>query len=204
MRDTDKVRFANILTGAAEYYGHAISSAVIRLWWDALTPYDIDAIDDAMRRYLVSDTGEFMPKIASLVKMIQGSSKDASMIAWTKVDKAVRQIGNYYDVVFDDPCIHKVITDMGGWVSLGQKTETEWPFLQKEFETRYKGYLIRDSIGEYQKQLTGLSNAHNRHNGYKLEEPRLIGDSDKCKQVLTGGIETNSIGLVKPKMLEAV
>lgn len=35
------------------------------------------------------------------------------MVAWNKVDKAVRQVGAWTSVMFDDALIHRVISDMG-------------------------------------------------------------------------------------------
>jgi len=84
-----------------------------------------------------------MPKVADVIKMLQGSTQDSALTAWAKVDKAVRSIGTQMSVAFDDPLIHKVIQDMGGWLGLGQRQEAEWPFVAKEFETRYRGFKAR-------------------------------------------------------------
>jgi len=78
------------------------------------------------RRHLMNpDTGQFLPKPADIVRMLGGRTLDRALMAWAKVDKAVRQIGTYESVVFDDALIHRVLHEMGGWVGMGQKTENE-------------------------------------------------------------------------------
>lgn len=109
-----------------------------------MKPFDLAAVKDALNRHCVNpDNGQFMPKPADVVKLLQGSSQDGALVAWAKVDRAVRQVGTYSTVVFDDPIIHRVVQDMGGWVALGDKREKEWPFVAKEFENRYRGYPMR-------------------------------------------------------------
>ncbi len=57
--------------------------------------------------------------------MLGGSTQDAALAAWSKVDRAVREVGPYQSVAFDDALIHRVLFEMGGWIPLGSKTEDE-------------------------------------------------------------------------------
>jgi hypothetical protein len=188
MQPTDKRRFAVLLTGIADYYGKELATSIIGLYWRGLEQYDIEAVEKALWTHTQSpDTGQFMPKIADVVRILQGTTIDQAAIAWAKVDSAVRCVGTYRDVVFDDPIIHRVIADMGGWIPLGMKEDKEWPFVAKEFETRYRGYKMRGEIPEYQPVLTGIANAHNQVQGYAGQEPILIGDAANARKVLAGG-----------------
>lgn len=188
MEVTDRPRFAALITGCAEYYGKPVSAAVIGLYWKGLERFDFDAVQSAIWAHMASpENGQYMPKIADVVRLTEGSSEDAAMLAWTKVDKAVRSIGPYQDVVFDDPIIHRVLVEMGGWISLGEKNEKDWPFFAKEFQTRYRAYRMRGGVSEYQPLLTGISNAHNVRLGFKPESPLLLGDESKARKVLTDG-----------------
>jgi hypothetical protein len=99
----------------------------------------------------------------------------------------VRSVGTQTDVAFDDPLIHRVIHDMGGWLSLGSKTEDEWPFVAKEFENRYRGFKARNERVEYPKLLTGLYNAYNKTKGFALQPVTMIGNPEKVKQVMLAG-----------------
>ena len=188
MTQDDFEKFEDLLSGVGEIYGKTLSEFALSLWWGALKNYDLAAIRNALHRHVVNpDNGQFMPKPADVVRMIGGTSTDSAMIAWTKVDKAVRQVGTWQDVVFDDPLIHRVIDDMGGWIEFGKKTEDEWPFVAKEFETRYRGYASRGITPEYKGVLTGIANANNSRHGFDCGKPVLIGDPEKARRVIQMG-----------------
>lgn len=180
--------FSGILEVIAEQYGKKLSQNVVALYWQALQDYDLAAVKDALGRHLRNtDTGQFMPKVADIIRMMQGSSMDSALSAWSKVDRALRQVGPYESVVFDDPIIHRVLHDMGGWLSLGTKTEDEWPFVAKEFENRYRGFKSRNERVEYPSKLTGIFEANNSSEGHKIAAPILIGDATKAHEVLALG-----------------
>ncbi len=146
------------------------------------------------------DTGQFMPKIADIIRMLQGSSQDSALTAWSKVDKAVRQIGPYRSVVFDDALIHVVLHEMGGWSGLSRKTDDEWPFVAREFENRYRGFKSRGDIPAYPPKLLGISDSHNAQSektmGF-IQPPMLIGDAAKAEQVMRGGTDRPLLGMTK-------
>jgi hypothetical protein len=111
------------------------------------------------------------------------------MVAWSKVDKAVRQVGPYASVVFDDALIQRVLQDMGGWVLLNTKPDSEWPFVGNEFRTRYHGYRSRGEQPEYPKVLIGIAEAENVSKGRPAPDPVLIGDQMTAALVAKGGSE---------------
>jgi hypothetical protein len=188
MRDSDEIKFVTLLTGISDYYGKDLSTGVIGLYWEGLRQYDLEAVEKALWAHTQNpDTGQFMPKIADVTKMLQGRTTDQAAVAWSKVDAAVRRVGTYADVVFDDPVIHRAIADMGGWVPLGLKTEDEWPFIAKEFQNRYRGYRERNDVPDYPPVLIGLANAHNGKQGFGRQQPVLIGDERRAQQVMAGG-----------------
>lgn len=188
MQPTDKKRFATLLSGIADYYGKELSNGVISLYWQGLQQYDIGAVEKALWEHTQNpDTGQFMPKIADVTRNLQGRTQDQAALAWSKVDSAVRRVGTYSDVVFDDPVIHRVIADMGGWIKLGIQTDGEWPFISNQFQTRYRGYKMRGEVPEYQPILTGIANAHNTTEGFRSQPPMLIGNEAKAKQVMLAG-----------------
>lgn len=180
--------FVDIMQLVAEQYGKKPSDGLISLYWQGLKSYEFNAVREAIGKHLANtDTGQFMPKIADIIRMMQGSSLDSALSAWSKVDRAVRDIGPYETVVFDDPIIHKVLHDMGGWLMLSEKTEDEWPFVAKEFENRYRGFKSRNEKIEYPSKLIGLSEANNEKEGYSIAKPILIGDIKKAIEVLNLG-----------------
>ena len=188
MINSELQEFAKTLLAVADYYGKELSTGVVDLYWQGLREYDLDAVRRALWAHARNpDTGQFMPKIADVAKVMQGRTSDQAATAWSKVDQAVRRVGTYQCVVFDDPVIHRVIADMGGWTLIGAKDDKEWPFVAKDFENRYRGYRMRDETPEYPPVLIGMANAHNSQQGFRQNPPILVGDERKANQVRLGG-----------------
>jgi Domain of unknown function (DUF6475) len=184
----DRKRFAILMAGLSEYYDKRISDVVIEIYWNGLKDYDIDAIDKALKLHTHSDTGQFMPKISDIVKLIDGSSSDIAIQAWTKVEKAISAVGAYATVVFDDNIIQAVIRDMGSWTTMCHKKLEEMPFVAKEFQSRYRHYKTTNKDTNHPKVLIGLYEASNQLQGFKSQPPIPIGDEAKARLVYkTGG-----------------
>src|SRR5687768_3808806 len=195
MNANDAGRFREGISGVMGFYEKTLAPFAFDVWWNALKAYDLQAVIDAFNRHLSNaDTGQFAPKPADIIRMLQGSTQDSALRAWAKVDLAVRQVGTYTDVVFDDALIHRVIQDMGGWIGFGTKDDSEWPFIAKEFENRYRGFKIRSETPEYPAVLMGIANANNARHGFKAERPVLIGSELRALQVMQGGTNKSSIG----------
>jgi hypothetical protein len=192
MDDTieERRRFATLLTGLSDYYKSEISKAVAGIYWQGLRQYDYEAIEKACWAHtqLPDEAGRWMPRNSDIIKMIEGGTVDQSALAWTKVDQAIRVRGTWDDVIFDDPIIHRVIADMGGWVQIGSKDDKEYPFTGKEFQTRYRSYRMRPGTPDYPAKLTGMGNAHNEPAGRPVLPAVLVGDAEKAKAVFKGGI----------------
>ena len=194
MSPQDSIRFASLISNVYAFYRQDHSEFALSVWWEAMKPFDFEAVSDALNRHCVNpDTGQFMPKPADVVRLLRGSTQDGALVAWAKVDRAVRTVGTYRSVAFDDPAINAVLQDMGGWVALGAKTEDEWPFVAKEFENRYRGYRQRGEF-DFPKWLPGIAEAQNAQTGQRVEPPVLIGDERKAKLVLQGGSTKQRIG----------
>ena len=188
MKTQDAEQFLKLIGDVYAFYRQPFSDFAGDVWFEAMRPFELAAVSRALSRHCVNpDTGQFLPKPADVVKMLQGSSMDSALVAWSKVDKAVRSIGIWESVVFDDPIIHRVISEMGGWVQFGSKKEAEWPFVAREFENRYRGYLMRGEPVECLPKLIGLVEATNSLNGFSSDMPRLIGDPALAQKVYDGG-----------------
>jgi len=197
--------FCELLDTVAEQYGKTMTMSLKMLYWQGLHDVDFEAVRESLFRHIrnTDKDGDFMPKVSNIRKMIEGSTEDSSLVAWAKVDKALRHVGTYQSVVFDDPIIHRVVYDMGGWIQFGTKTDDEWPFVGKEFQTRYRGFKSRGIVPEYQSRLIGMAEAHNSKEGYMIDPPKLIGNVEIAEKVMNKGlgqIEFNSgIGLKRLK-----
>jgi len=214
MKQQDFEPFCELLDLIAEQCSKKLSDGLKMLYWQGLKDYDIPALQQAAYRHLRNpDSGQFMIKIADFTKMIDGTTQDSALMAWAKVDKAVRAIGAYQDVVFDDAIIHRVIQDMGGWIGLNSREDKEWPFATKEFENRYRAFKARGEIPDYPRKLIGITTAYNEQHGIKIDQPMLVGNATLAQKVLAGGTDKPAIGFRKldlesiqaePKQLRAV
>ncbi len=189
MNRNDSFRFAKALVALAEYYGRELSEGVIDLYRQGLQSYDIETIEHAIGAHLQNpDTGQWMPKIADIVRMIEGTTQDAAALAWAKVMRAVGSVGQYQSLAFDDALIHLVVDDLGGWPGICQTSEDELPFLAKRFETNYRAYRRRaGDVPQHPHYLVGVSEMSNSAAGHRSDPPRLVGDPERAKRVMLGG-----------------
>lgn len=203
MTEEDKPRFASLMTGLSDYYRRELSKVTIRIYWEGLREYDYEAIEQAAWAHtqLPDDAGHWMPQISDLKKMIVGRTEDQAQLAWTKVDAAVRQIGVWEDVAFDDAIIHRVLADMGGWVRICSHEDKDWPFVAKEFVTRYRGFKMTGQTPDYPRYLQGTASTHNQPKGIGKLAVRLIGNADLALRVIKGGAQALAAPAV-PKQLE--
>ena len=180
MNNEERNAFAQLVVNVYAFYAKEASDFALGVWWQAMRPFDFAAVTEAINRHCVNpDAGQFLPKPADIVRMLGGSTQDAALRAWSEVDRAVRSIGPYVSVRFDDALIAQVILDMGGWIRLCSNTEKEWPFVAREFENRYRGYRMRSEVPENVPRLTGIFAATNRLNGYEYEEVAQITNANR-------------------------
>lgn len=189
MNARDLPEFTLLLTGFCVLYGKPVSEMLIELYWGALESFEFDAVKKAFQAHLSNpDTGQFMPKPADVMRYVNGSSQTRALQAWSKVAEAIRRVGSYASVVFDDPLIHVAIEEMGGWISLCQTLLKDLPFRANEFEKRYAAYVLHPPL-HYPKQLIGLEEKENRMNGYAIKPPLLIGNTERALTILQNGCE---------------
>jgi hypothetical protein len=90
---------------------------------------------------------------------------------------------------------------MGGWVQLGSKTDDDWPFVAKEFETRYRGYRMRDDKPDYPRKMVGLATSQNGAMGMQYNAGTvLIGDEQKAIEVIKGGSTNTALSFTRAEL----
>ncbi len=188
MQPNDARKFKTLMQGVFDFYRQGLTEFTLNIWWKAMQSFEFEAISDAFNLHCANpDVGQFPPMPADVIRMMQGSTQDAALVAWAKVDRAVREKGTYYSVVFDDALIHRVIYEMGGWIRVGNKSEKEWPFVRNEWINRYRGYRMRNEIPSYPSVLIGMTEAENKLQGWESGALILIGDTKTARLVLAGG-----------------
>lgn len=199
MNQQDVAPFSALISDVYAFYRQDSSTFAVKVWWQAMQPFDFLAVAEALNRHCVNpDSGQFMPKPADVVKMLQGSTQDSALAAWAKVDRAIRTVGTHRSVAFDDALIHRVLTEMGGWIEMGRKSEDEWPFVRNEFVTRYRGYRVRNETPDYPPHLIGLAEAQNAKSGFLVEAPLLLGNPETAALVARRGSNGPLLQITRP------
>lgn len=193
MLPTDRPAFSGLLGGCMEaVYDRTVTPAMMDIWFSALAAYPMDEVRGAFTRHVTDpDRGQFAPKPADIIRAIDGGGDGRALAAWTQVDKAIRHVGGWRSVCFDDPLIHACVADMGGWLALCGTATDELPFKQQEFAKRYRALMLAPPKS-YPPHLIGRAEAGNSTTGHRVEPPLLLGDAGRAAQVLLGGSGSGS------------
>jgi hypothetical protein len=162
---------------------------MLSAWWDACSGVSFEQVSKAINIHVRdAERGVFAPKVADIVRSLQGTSTDRAALAWSKVYGAIGSVGAYQDVVFDDPAIHAAIVDCGGWQKVCRGELSELSYLQHRFCQSHKTYTER---GEYDfpRQLSGDRSPDYEYLKYgrPLPRPAIVGDPVLAKQVMQSG-----------------
>lgn len=206
MQENDRQPFAMALVAASEVYRQEVSPQAMALWWQALEPYPLPAVQSAMALHI--KTGRFMPVPADLVLIIDGSPQDQAEAAWSMVLGAAREHGQSRSVAFSDPLIPAVVLGVGGFGRICMCNNNDLQWLKKEFVPLYQSLAIRPpaSLPRY---LPGLHETSNRSAGYDTHEPiYLCGDEAEAHALITqhelGGMDTARTQAVSSMALKAL
>lgn len=205
MKPSDKPKFLEVLGGVYDFYGRELTTFSARVWWQACEQYDIEQVTKAFSAHLMdAEHGRFLPKPADLVRVLSGTRTDRSLLAWGKVHDAIRTVGAYQSVAFDEGLIHAAIEDAGGWIALCRAEADELPFLQKRFCDAYKAYAGRGEAPIFPPRLPGIHELDNAGRGYATTGAVLIGDPVGAHEVLRLGTSAPKTRITAPMSLEDV
>lgn len=189
MLPTDRAAFVQLVTDVHAYYGKPVSEFTLGVWLQALAEFDLEQVRKAMTAHATNpDGGQFCPKVADIVRILQGTHTDRALLAWGKVLEAMHAVGAYQDVVFDDPAIHAAIEDAGGWPKTCRTETKDLPFLQKRFCDAHKAYTGRGTF-DYPRRLMGDRGPDHEYEakGLPLPRPALVGDRERAALVYANG-----------------
>lgn len=190
MTEADRANFARLLAGVMAIYNRDVSEFALGVWWNACRSYDMDQIRAAFNQHVMDpETGQFPPKPADIVRQLQGTHGDRSLIAWGKAFDAMQKVGAYESVVFDDGVIHAVVEDLGGWPALCKTSNDELPFVQRRFCDAYRAYSRR-AEKSFPPRLAGITESTNGPQfAHRNTPPILIGNVERAKRVMALGAE---------------
>lgn len=175
----NEIKFKEYMTMICEMFDKKLSDMMKDLYWKMLEPFTDEQCEKVFQEIILSS--KFFPKPADFMEILKGKKQDQATIAWIEVLNAVKRIGNYESVKFDDPVIHSVINVMGGWDQLASTMTTdEEKWKQKEFERLYEVISSRD--GKHPEYLPGTHEQGNFTTGYEVKQEIVeIGFKNKTK-----------------------
>lgn len=191
MNQNEKPKFFAMLSDVMSYYKQDTSEFMMNLFWDACKGFEFTQISKAMNAHAKdAERGVYAPKVADIVRSLQGTTTDRAAIAWGKVLGAMGSVGAYTDVVFDDSAIHAAIVDCGGWTKMCRSDMKDLSYLQHRFCQSHKTYTDRQ-VFEYPRRLTGDRSHDDEYlkRGIPLPRPAIVGDHEKAKRVMDEGGE---------------
>lgn len=209
MIQSEKQKFGQLMTDVMAYYGKDASRFMLSLWWDACQNMDFEQVAKALNQHAKDpERGQFAPKVADIVAILEGTTTERAAIAWGKTFEAMQRVGAYTDVVFDDPVIHCVIEDLGGWVKVCRSDSSELSYFQHRFTESYRAYASRLKHGtiEYPRALLGDRSPDEMYErrGLPAPKPAIIGDVVQARIVWRNGCKSSktAINLVDMALLQ--
>lgn len=175
MTDDDLDDFRQMLSLVAEQYGKQLSPELVGLYFDGLAHLPLETVSAALNKHVRNpDIGQWMPKVADIIRACDGRTEDVAYEALLEVQAAFSTVGAWMSVQFDDPITRAVVRDMGGWPELCSREVDEWAqFGSKDFIKRYRIYKERGDVnapaylpGYFERSPFGTT-----------EKPILIGDA---------------------------
>jgi len=180
MKVSQKADFFTMLTDVMSYYKQDTSEFMLNVFWDACKDVDYEIVCKALNEHAKDpDKGQFAPKVADIVRRLQGGKTDRSAMAWNKVYDAMSRIGAYSDVCFDEAAINAAVDDCGGWPKMCRSNFDELSYLQHRFSKSYEAYINRGDF-EYPAMLTGDRSGRDAYalRGLPPPTPTFIGNRD--------------------------
>ncbi|HET6788018.1 MAG TPA: DUF6475 domain-containing protein [Aquabacterium sp.] len=188
MTESEKPQLLSLIADVMAFYNRDTSAFALSVWWNACKPFTLDQVRKALTAHTTdAERGRFPPLPADLVRVLEGTKTDRSLIAWGKVLDAIQRVGAYTSVVFDDPLIHAAIEDLGGWIKTCRSEMAELGHVERRFCESYRAYAARPVPTEFPAKLCGCHELENRTNGQRVSPPMLIGDPVKAAEVLRLG-----------------
>lgn len=188
MTRQDVSRFASSLTAVAALYGQELIPQVVEIYFRTLEKFTIDEVEQGISK--ACSSCKFFPKPVELIDCITGGTgnlADKAMVEACRVLEAIKSIGSYSTVCFDDPVTQAVIVQQfGGWAKFADLLVDSEKWFIKDFTSGYQAFA-RQNVRHYG-ALPGISSGQNALTGRQHDEkPIYIGDVEKAKAIHAQG-----------------
>jgi hypothetical protein len=170
MNDSDKKRFSEIMAGLAENFSATIGAEGIRIRFQALKEYPIEAIEKSAILVLRTRTCMGMPTVAEFINAIGGGEKSVESKAEqeaTKILSHLRYYGATCHPQIDDPITAYLMQTRWPYYRWAREVlESELKWWTKEFVKAYQDHQdipaleqIEQAAGNVMQLTTGMLKA---------------------------------------------
>lgn len=206
MTETDRQDFAKLLADAMAFYRQDVSAFAMTVWWSVCERYDLAQVRKAFTAHAMNaDNGQFAPKPADLIRVLEGTTTDKAAVAWGKALDAAQRVGAYSDVVFDDAAIHAAIQDVGGWPKFCRSETKDLSYMQHRFCELHRAYTGR-GVFDFPRVLGGERSPDEAYTqrGLPPPKPAVIGDVVRARMVYQGGQSAGNKAISFTSLAESV
>ena len=190
MHNNEKPQFAKLMWQLGEVYGKDISSSITQIYWEVLRDYALIEVRHAIHLHVVdNEQGQFFPKPANITHWLRNKIKVCALEAWDKVESAIRQVGSYNSVAFDDPYIHIAINRVGGWIYLCNRTYNQLLQVMQHFLSHYER-ACDNAVNEFPTHIVGMIEMSDKRLGRAIIEPYLMGNTEQAYRISQGQFKT--------------
>lgn len=187
MTKDDKKQFSAMIKSVAQLFDKKITSGMMQVYWDCVQDYQLEHVRLALT--YACKKSKFFPKPADIQEFMSGTPDEAAALGFDKLITAIRSSGSIASVVFDDPVIHVVVDQMGGWLKVCKWETNELAFRQHDYVKRHT-MLQRIGVQSWPCKLKGSTELANQdHYPEWVPPPVFVGNRDAALSVLAGGLE---------------
>jgi len=180
-----KEEFLAPFCGLCEVYNKPTpSDAYMNLYFRVVEDLTAAEFEQAVTEILRTRKYTNMPAPGEIIEFARGNPEDAAILAIDKLEEAMRTVGAYESVKFDDPALMVLVEGQeGGWPGLCAITLDEWRFKKPQLIKAYKAYQQTRRTPKHT-HLPGITERDNQ--GRYLDhipKPVEIGDTVKPLEI---------------------
>ncbi len=186
------------MTVLNEIYGDpskSISAFKMELYFNTLMNLTIDELNHAVIVLSRTKKIKTFPLPAEIIEAAVGNAEDEAESAFEALLEAIRAIGPYRSVEFQDGIIGRVVKEMGGWETVCDWYEDDLKWNRKNFCDLYRSF-VRRGVSREPVKCIGISENYNIDNKARFQkplaaygvsnEPIRIGGTEKQLKLVSG------------------
>lgn len=166
----------------AEAFGLSVSDARMGIYAEMLADLPIEKIKAGIITIIKTRTfGGNLPTVAEIREAIDSEGvplESRAAIAWDKAMYALHSHGTYQSIKFDDPLIHHIIVQWGGWAEFGNWPADQTHWKRRDFMKLYEQYAKNGGLPEPRQHLIGVAEYENQvHSPEFVPAPIMVSGS---------------------------